>query len=255
MITGFTTTDLHKGFNQKTHLILEKFYAELRSKMDEEGSKLLVIPGDHIINKQDQLPKMMRQLRNHFGLEFTIIVVCGNHDYWNNDFYGSRTTLQQVFKEHDKIFQEHGIIYLNGSSCVVEDVIFCGFDGWYGNADPETNDMYHLPKFTDGIPTMRFMSNKAYKDLEKVLNINTKPYRASVCVTHFPPFREGPNEYYNQFCANFTYLNFIAKKFDLLITGHNHIHGIHEFECDGHKCLAINAGSDYNKPKWLKFTI
>lgn len=248
------TTDTHYGFDKSTRKIHEKFWAKLGKEIVEQSVDVLVISGDIISHKQEQWDKLLALVRTH--IHIPIVIVRGNHDFWDHEGRHNRYCSRykkvgwiELNQEHKAVFEKYKIHHLEGNPFVVGDVIILGFDGWYHEINPPTNDMEQMIPYINSTPTHLFLSHKAHQDFEAVLSHDIEPYRAAVCVTHFPPFSDDPR--YQVFCANPRYYSFMTEKFDVLIVGHSHKQ--HDFVEDG--CRVINAGSHYNKPRHVIFEI
>lgn len=155
---------------------------------------------------------------------------------------------------HKEWFKEHNVHHLEEGPHVVDDVIVCGFDGWYNRADPPTNDSDRMIGNIEGCPAMVYHSSRAYKELCRVLDTDTDSYRKSICVSHFPPFggdRKGLTERDMSYSANPRYLEPITEKFDVFCVGHSHMH-VDRIE---NGCRLLNAGSDYNSPRFVIFDV
>lgn len=248
-----STTDNHYGFTHKTHNILEKFYTDLYQLGKKEGINVLVNAGDWAITKQ-------KQLKNHFELirkccpDFIIIGVLGNHDFWTRDHNGSSPynpvlTYEELVKHQKTWAEKFDIRLLDADWVAIEDVIFCGFDGWYGHYNPPTNDRSQMFFKSNDPEPFKTLHKKATTDFEKILDVDINEYRKSVLLTHFPWFTE--NQLYKDFCANSQMEPFILEKFDIAIVGHSHqrVDG-QLFKNNDNECLVYNAGSDYNQPKY-----
>lgn len=248
------TSDNHYGYTHSTDSILRRFYTGLNTEAKKEGINIVVHVGDWAITKQ-------KQIKSHFKLireccpDLIILGVLGNHDFWTRDYEGSNffnphISYEDLVKQQKTWAQEFNITMLDAESFVYEDVIFCGFDGWYGHYNPPTNDranMYFSTK--DKREPFETLHKKAAKDFEKILDIDTTNYSKSILLTHFPWFTE--NQLYKDFCANKQMEPFIIDKFDIALVGHSHklVQG-QIFSNGNKKCLAYNAGSDYNKPRY-----
>jgi predicted phosphodiesterase len=226
---------------------------------------LLVHGGDWIADNQHQLPRTWKMFRKYLG-DLPILTVNGNHDFWDRDYWGSPVrkrsycrhpsgmSLNEMFLQHKDWALEHNIHLLRDKPFIKEDTIFYGFNGWYGHSNPPTNDSKYMNPLYESAPTSLYLSNLAYKELDKIiLDINTQhDYKNKVCVTHFPPYSKDSR--YEIYCANTSFINPIEENFDLLIVGHSH-----QTEDWNYKSLRIvNPGTyfdpmsgGYNKPKFV----
>lgn len=252
------TSDTHYGFNHKTHRIHERFLTILSEAVEADGVKCVIHAGDWSCNKQDQFYRTMKMFRKYIGEEIPIACVRGNHDFWDH-VDGYKVARKRHFGElsniHRSWFEEHNIHHLETGPLVVGDVIVCGFDGWYGRADPPTKDAEKMIDNIEGCPGMMYHSSRAYKELSRVLDTDISDYAKAVCVSHFPPmggdWKNGYDPKDVSFSANPKYLKPITDKFDVFCMGHSHGH-VNRIE---NNCRLMNAGSDYNTPRFLLFNI
>lgn len=240
------TTDTHAGLDQKTDRIHYKFIKSIAQSIKKNDIKLLFHPGDWISNKQSEFERTLEMFSN--SISIPIITTRGNHDFWDKE--DKFSSLSRMNEYHKMIFQKYNIIHLDGLAYRYEDIIICGFDGWYGSDNPPTNDDMYLNKFDSGTRAMTYLSNKAYKDFEKILSVETSNYRKSLCITHFPMFSQNP--IYLDMCANQNYLPHLIEKFDIALIGHSHQKSNPLVLSSGSdSCKFYNAGSDYNNPKYI----
>ncbi len=252
------TSDTHYGFNHKTHQRHENFLKTLQDTIESDDIKCVIHAGDWSVNKQDQFYHTMKMFRKHIDPSIPIAAVRGNHDFWDLPD-GYKIKRKRMFGElqnlHREWFEEHNIHHLETGPLVVDDVIICGFDGWYGKADPPTNDEERIIGTVEGCPAMVYLSSRAYKELDRVLDTDTDDYAKAICVTHFPPFggdwKNGADAKDISFCANPKYLQPITEKFDVFCMGHSH----QRVDRIDNYCRLLNSGSDYNMPRFLVFEV
>lgn len=228
------TSDLHFGLDHRTGNKHARFW----SKVAAEDPDVLCIAGDIASHKQDQVEKCFKHIRRWLPT-VPIFVVWGNHDFW-----GTGKNFPDLVRDRMKFNQGERIRHLNGDfvDIVVKNkkVRLCGFDGWYADPNPPTNDKIRIP---GGEESFQILKDKAKVDYEKVMRIDTKSVEYALCMTHFPPFAERE---YHSLCANQYYFQPLTEKFDYLFVGHSHQDN--DFVVNG--CRVLNAGSDYNKPKY-----
>jgi len=266
-------SDTHYGHSHRTQRIHEKFLKKLSEACVEEKVDALIHAGDWISHTQHQLPRTWKMFRKAMG-DLPILGVLGNHDHWDSetwyDFKKARHTKYRRGKPYNAMVldweewaEESNIHLLEKNPYRFDeqgegDTIIYGFNGWYHNIPPLTNDVHHMPKLHEAAPIHSYLNNKAYKDLDWCLsevefkeaeNENIK----KIMVTHMPPYSKDSK--YIGFCSNPKFMGFIADPFDALIVGHSHqvedfIHEEEAYTDEGsfiHKCRVINPGTNFDK--------
>jgi predicted phosphodiesterase len=208
MLAAFTS-DTHYGYGQNTHIIHEKFWAQLASHKPD----VLFHAGDWSSYKQEQFHKTLVMARRHLP-HIPILTVRGNHEIWDTTLKVLRASQNptmddanrdriraarrytkrypQIMQDHQKWFQETGIIHLDGTHYdLTPEIVVIGFDGWYHVTDPRergTNDDVAICSMIESAPAMVYLREKAYKDLDKILSHPTEG-KTVVGMTHMPPGR------------------------------------------------------------------
>jgi predicted phosphodiesterase len=266
------TSDVHYGYDENSRKVHEKYWAKLAA----EGIETLFVVGDLGSTKLNDFKRCLRVMRKYLPTQ-KIIICCGNHDYWDRRFAGHKlaglkgpaflqgrrklSARQQPQSYaltrmcHQKWCRENNVILLDGTSHDLSDkLIVLGFQGWYNNPNPPTNDAKYMPEYIESAPFHHYLTHKAHRDLDAILNIPTEG-KTVICLTHFPPFS---NRFGENFTANKRYLNFIAEKSDYLFVGHSH--RACDFTVNG--CRVINAGCGgdpkyhgYNHPQYVILNI
>lgn len=266
-------SDLHFGYDSNS----PKRIARALAKLAEQGISVLIISGDLIASKQNQLSSLFKLVRKYFPAPFPVLIVRGNHDFWDDDCWNNKYSPRYkkyswpvLMKEQDSRFEAFGIHHLEKKPFVLDNVVILGFDGWYGNTRPPTKDLDYMPQFIEGVPTHVYLSSKAGKDLNWVLNQDTSQYRAAICVTHFPTFikrqtrfsrmvdsakrvlskvgfsfYDQESELSEKMSANLRYHEFLTEQFDVLIAGHSHKRS----DWIERGCRIINSGGYYTLKK------
>lgn len=231
------TCDLHYGFDGKTDAKMHKFF----KKLNMEIFDVLIIAGDMISDKQRQFQALFKLIRRYIP-EKPILVVRGNHDFWDKE-NNPKLSFKKLIEDQQQYFYEYNIHHLEFGPFMIGDVIITGFDGWYHDTNPPTNDAYYMVLDINGVPIHKYLSKKADDDFINVMGMDVSN-KKSICVTHFPSFSR--DAYSKQLNANSKYMDHLTMKFDMLIIGHSHA------ECDimYDRCQVINVGSDYNRPKY-----
>lgn len=244
------TSDTHYGHSAKTHQIHEKFLAKLAEEVARHNVQAVIHAGDWSSSRQDQLYRTMKMFRNALP-GIPIVTSLGNHDLWQvgKNKYSRMLMHGHLLEQHKAWFKELDIHHLEQGPFIIDDVIIMGFDGWYKLTNPPTNDADRMVSNIEGVPAMVYLAGQTYKKLDNILQQDISQYRASVMVTHHPPFTED-NDYLD-YCANTNYFQPIKDKFDAFCTGHSH-HYWNEVQ-DG--CQILNSGSNYDKPKYLIFDV
>ncbi len=248
----FLTSDIHYGFDETTHRKLTKWLKECEPLIEQ--ADLMIGAGDWISHKQESFPKVFKLFRDAFK-DKDILAVFGNHDCWSIDLH----PYEEMRDYQKKIMNDFGIHYLpNNPYIKLAKYTIFGFDGFYSQIPPRSNDPKWMPKVAHGAPIHLYLNHKAHKHFEKILiearELKEKdPDHKTICVTHFNLKQDPGWEFMS---GNPTYLDFIAEvPFDLLLWGHNH--KIEDFKHDYmNKCVrVVNAGSDYNKPRGVLIEI
>lgn len=239
------TSDTHYGFTYKTRKIHQVFLEKLAS----EKFDVLVHCGDWISSKQSELPKTFEMFRKH--IKCPILTVMGNHDLWNNSKrwkYSNKEVKRNyidIIEYHIDQMRKYDIHHLD-KTITLDDITFYGFDGWYKEVPPRTNDLKYMPRTAYGFLIEQFLNKKADTDLSCVLNkVSESQSNINICCTHHAPYTIFDGDY--SMCANISYMEYITSNFDMFLVGHTHVRK--EVVEDG--CHVINPGSDYNNPKYI----
>lgn len=256
---GIATTDTHKGLSKDTHAIHEKHWDAIAAQEPD----FLFHSGDAATSKQLELESTFGQMRDRLGDELDIYYVRGNHDLWDRSHKHpgkpkhhrtDKMTYGETLLYHDELFAEFNIKHLDAQGHWLTPKSFvAGFDGWYGTTDHkirQTNDDTWIPRLTGNPETlMEHLSQKAFYDLKKchelLAGLPEGTFR--ILMTHFPAFSDGHPEWN----ANKAYHSVMIEHADLLLVGHNH-----QFKDDiENGCRIVNAGSDYDQPRFIEFEI
>jgi predicted phosphodiesterase len=241
------TSDTHYGLSQKTHIIHERFLKHLAEVIKLNNVKLLIHAGDWACHKQDQFQRTLLMFRKYIAIP--IVAVRGNHEYWD---YQKVSRRHMMWGEMDSLhiawFKAANIHHLETfGPYTIDDVIIAGFDGWYHSLTPPTKDHERIVRFIEDGTAFQYHNRRAYKALDKMLQIDRSQYKTAVCVTHFPVVIK--NIIDAEFNANPLYFDFIKEKFDILCMGHSHQY-MDEVKDN---VRLLNAGSDYDKPNFIVF--
>lgn len=248
MVKCVLTSDTHYGLDKNTHRIHEKWLKKLAQEITDKDIKVFIHAGDWSCNKQDQFYRTMKMFRKHISIP--IVCVRGNHDLWQYKPFEGPKMYGEMMRTHEEWFKELNIHHLESGPFYIDDVAIYGFDGWYYSSNPPTNDLERM-NFHDieGAPAMPYLSSRAHKKLDALLQVDTTMYRKSVLVTHHGPYTDDLK--YKEFCANMNFFEPIVEKYDFFCNGHSH----HFTDQVYGKCRVLNSGSDYNEPAYLVFEV
>jgi predicted phosphodiesterase len=244
-------TDTHSGYNKNTYNTLNRFFDKVVSKYEFD---IVVHCGDWISNSQNQWKSIFKLIRKHIPNK-VILGVKGNHDYWHNESYvklnGKLNRLNNIedrIKYQKEVWKEYNIQYLEDKPYILKDIEIYGFDGWYNNSNPPTNDYKYIPQFVDGKMSSFWFNHKNYKKLEHILNKDNPDNKIKILVTHFGCFS---NELYSEGLSEDmngpNYFKFLKDHFNYILYGHTHKR--HKIIHDNVEIF--NTGSHYNKPKCM----
>jgi predicted phosphodiesterase len=267
MVKFILISDSHYGLDGKTHAKHLKFWKRVEKAIKDENVQALLWAGDIASFRQRHFYKSLEMARQYVSVP--ILLVKGNHDFYCGKDPKDRgvefSSLEEVNDRHKKWMTKFDIHHLEDAPYIVDDVIVCGFDGWYAVPNPGTNCKYWIPKNVQGQPFVsQYLVTKAWRDLQNCLDVDTGSFRKSVLVTHHNPYgfsqlgkvktvdelmEEGVE--YTGHGANIKFLPEIREKFDVMCCGHTHGY---KNDCD-EGIQIYNCGSDYNKPKFLVFEV
>jgi len=235
------TSDTHYGFSDKTGGRLHK----LCNNMKAEQPDVVVHAGDWASHKQSQFYSAMKMFRDSF--DCPIVAVRGNHDFWQHEII--KKPIEEIENQHQAWFTELDIHHVSRGLLCLKDWVFGGFDGWYHETNPPTNDEQFMPKNT--IPSAHeYLNQKAHKDLYNLIDDLDQCGKSKIILaSHFPTYSHDPK--YLSFCANPKYHDILTGYCDYLVFGHSHRR---ENLRDG-RANIINAGSDYNNPRYIMLEV
>jgi len=185
---------------------------------------------------------------------------CWDQESWNNNNprYNKKISYEQMKVTQREWFEEFNIHYLqDGEFLYKNDVVFYGYDGWYHSLPPPSNDKYWMPRTAKMCPIDQYLNYRANKTLDVILMSakgmsKQNPNLKKVCATHHSllSYRDGNIA----MGGDPRHLDFLSEDFDYVFYGHSHLEvdTVHEF-VQGNcvfNCRVLNAGSDYNIPKY-----
>jgi predicted phosphodiesterase len=238
------TSDIHKGFSQKTHKLHEQFYQSIQSQKPD----LYLVAGDigtASFNHFKAAIKMMRE-----SLECPIVICRGNHDLWDKYM-----TLGEIYEASAVVLKDYNVIDINVANVYEQDkLMLFGWEGWYGQPVIYTNDMNWIRlKRGDGSYDYQrcheYLQKTAYNNFGNMLQHleeqKDRKDKIKMIMTHMPIFTHNPSDFENiEHDGPHEYWQFLHELTDYFLYGHTHqkcdriVNGIH--------CL--NSGSDYDKP-------
>jgi predicted phosphodiesterase len=244
---GLLTSDTHYGFSQKTHVIHEKFLKHLAEVIQLNDIKFLIHAGDWACNKQDQFERTLLMFRKHISIP--IIAVRGNHELWDWQKVARRKMMWgEMDRKHREWFKAAGIHHLeNDGPFVIGDTIIMGWDGWYHDLNPPTNDDTQMIGYIESGTAHQYHNRRAHRALDAMLQVDRSQYKTAICVTHMPVVIKSIID--AKFNANPMYFDFVKSKCEFLCMGHSHTY-MNELK-EGVRLL--NAGSDLDRPNFLMF--
>jgi predicted phosphodiesterase len=193
--------------------------------------------------------------REAFG-DKPILAVQGNHDFWEYESfhpdcrysqYNKKEITYEFMKErHKEWMEKYSIHYLSDKFFEKDNVIFLGYDGYYNEIPPRSNDYKFMPKEAMGVPIHQYLNKKAHDQLEEILFEGSKFKKEGkkiVCCTHFNLIQDYGWEHMS---GNPHYLQSLCNvPFDLILWGHNH----KREDIKIGETRICNAGGDYDIPK------
>lgn len=227
-------SDLHYGFDSKTHIIISDFFNRMKAKKPD----ILLIAGDIISHMQCQWRGILKILRTYFP-EIPILIVKGNHDYWDGDYSFGRFCDLAEF--HRRMFHDYNVTYLETEHYETDELVIYGFDGWYGSTEPPSNDTSYIGEVINGTPMHRYMWYKGWIALN---NIPFKTKKKTIIVSHFELNTHSMG-------GDIALLPDIKSKADIFCVGHSH----QEVNTTDGELQIYNCGSDYNKPNYILFEV
>lgn len=243
-------SDLHYGFSSRTRKIHERFVDLVAKKISEHNAEIVIITGDTASTRQKEIDKFFKLLRSKVSIR--VVVVWGNHDYWDDDYRTQSKarvrTMGELFQLHKKICEQYDLHYLGDGDLILGDYQICGYDGWYHDVDPGTNDLRpgRMLSFVESAPTHSYMNYRAHKDCERILESATNSQsKIKILVSHFDCVE---HEYFgSRHRGDPSHLDALSKIFDFIIYGHTH-RRINE---PINKARVLSPGGDYDHPVGL----
>nr|BFD64974.1 hypothetical protein BdHM001_36550 [Bdellovibrio sp. HM001] len=254
MLIGIVN-DPHYGFagmhSRKVH---ERFSQLIADKIGELDVRAFIVAGDIATSRQAEIEAFFKLYKSKISVPF--MCVFGNHDYWDekggplpNGRYGQRQA-SQLFRLHEELCEKYGVHYLGSGDMVIDDVRFCGYDGWYKHVDVQTRDLEHMVQMIEGAPAHLYMNDRAHKDCGRVLlSAERAKENKLVCVSHFDSVPvNGEGHIYGGDISQFYAL---SERFDLVIYGHSHKR--HDLKVN--RAHFVSPGGGYDDPTLLIYDL
>ena len=226
-------SDTHYNCSDQSPIILENFL----NVINQLDFDLVVHCGDWISHDCiDEFPKVLKMFRKYINKP--ILTVLGNHDIWHDNKELSYEDIMSYIRDQ---FKQYDIHYLTDKHYAGCDYLITGFDGWYCNPFPPTNDFGRSFNFIGDVDLHRFMKKKSDKEAENLLDFISEyadDCRTLVCASHFHANYEFGN--------NPVMIGELARSYDLLLFGHSHRRS--EYDING--VNVYNCGSDYEYPRF-----
>ena len=186
--------------------------------------------------------------REVFAMDFPILHVMGNHDYWSG--HGGMGWSKNLWLIR-QCLAKHNIVSLDEVDYFrFKDCLFFGNSGWYTNPNPPTNDRFFVPKTFYRKPM--YKTTLELKTRKVMETINLAPWKQDnltpVFVSHFPLIPASGIDWKGRF-EEFSWDDAILR--NLLID-----QGVRHFLC-GHAHqlhqgpLRYEAGADYYNPNFI----
>ena len=260
-------TDTHYGFNHKTHKIHMKLLKELAHLCEKEKVEGLIHCGDWATTKQNEVQRSWKMFREYLG-DLPIYTVMGNHCHWDYPTYGVHISKRKDWKngkpygamesDWEQWAGEYDISLMENHGPVVipeKNIAIYGFNGWYDQIPPNTNDSAYMPKSHHGAPIDQFLRWKAQKKLDEWMEHAAEvkiryPGIKCLLMTHHGSYNF--EKQWEFMSANLRWMEFIAQEFDYYCCGHSHKQSDFIYKSpDGYHMRCINAGSCDIKVKQL----
>lgn len=246
-------TDMHRGYSERTF----KLHQKLAKEVSRLEWHLLIVCGDSASNRKEHFKSFLRYARELAG-DRPVLLVRGNHDLWDRS-QRSLVSLMDVL--HKEWFRKFGVLHLEDGPFHAGGITFVGWDGWYCQR-PDTNDMSNINRYVEG-DTWSWLQKRSWQYFERAV-LDAQKWKTFgnrvIAVTHFPivhlPTYESlewsKESLYASYTSkpilsgNFSYFDHIKPFIDVLCYGHTH--KAFDEVLDG--VLVINAGGDYDKPRY-----
>lgn len=231
-------------------ILLSDLHSDVRDgrpvKIIETGD-VLILAGDIGDPFSKTYKIQFQQALNKFKV---VIVIAGNHEYWNVGYPPSRT-LDQTIDQIRKVCSELStdttkFVFLEKESLEIENVVFFGCTLWTNvNEDDaqQMNDMRRIDKWS--VQNCQSEHKKAVEWLTKA--IGTQTLKTKVVVTHhLPTFdllykSDRPTIIKQLRTAYASDLNHLVKSADFWFCGHQHI--FRDIMVDECRCIINPIGT------------
>ena len=189
---------------------------------------------------------------------------CWDKESWNkrNKKFNKKISYEHMKSQQREWFAELGVHYLQDNEFAYKDeAVFYGYDGWYKSLKPPSNDNFWMSRYARQVPINQYLNYRSNKTLDTILMSaeeikRLNPNLKLICATHHSliPYKKVDGEVGDALSGIYKHLDFLSENFDYVLNGHSHqeTDQIHEsvFGNSVYSCRLINAGSDYDKPKY-----
>lgn len=252
------SSDLHFGFTSRTSAIHESVRLRELGKLKFDA---VFIAGDLGTARLKHLEAACRFLRRLAG-DRPVVVVLGNHDFWDKSiisFEFLKMRQAEILRRFNIISLQDTIdMALNGEKArpLLFDgrVVVVGYNGWYANPYPMTNDRKHIPGFGLYDGSNLVLSKLSDQSLPLVLEMAMAAKELGhkvIVMTHFGSCQQVPSFKF-EYSGNTRHFEMLDGVADLYLFGHSH-HGVNTVTEKGTRLF--NVGGDYDRPRYVVLEI
>lgn len=233
------TSDTHYGFSEDTESLLRTMLSNMR----DESPDMIIHAGDWASTKHSELESCLALFREYFP-DTTIVGAIGNHDFYNGDEEMKFNSVELMMESIEQLMTKYNI----SNHAVVNNVNIIAFQSWYKTLNPPSNDYFWCPDGHGVHSKMKMKMLESFEETKKL--IQSFPGYKHIVVSHFTPYnyRYG----YTGMCGPMGLFDtLIESGISHLCLGHSHEYQNEQIE----QCLVLNAGSDYDEPKYSVFEV
>lgn len=231
------TSDTHYGFTESTNAILAEMWAHIK----DEAPDVIIHAGDWASTEHRQYIGALEQFRSFFP-NTPLVSATGNHDVWCGE--ESFSTIDDLYAAIQEAQKRFDVL----TEYATDKVAIKAFNNWYRTTNPPSNDAAWMP---GGRFSHHWLKSRADENFEHVVSyLSQQIDKTRIVVAHFTPFnyRYG----YTAMCGALAPIdNLIEMGVDCLCLGHSHLYQNEIVK----QCRVLNAGSDYDDPKYVVFNV